>query len=422
MIEAELERSEIARGTSRLLFDAVEQVTHIVEAMHANIAAASPPLGKGTNGRARGIPGLVYGGTRLVNGVSRSILDRALGFLPGQRPSSVAQAQAAAARSALNGILGDHLLETANPLAIPMRLRRNGRSLTLERDALAAAIPEANGKILVVVHGLCMNDRQWNRNDHDHAAALARDRGYTPVYLHYNSGRHISENGRDLAALLERLVDAWPVPVLELSLLTHSMGGLITRSACHYASQRASQNAAPAAAQNPTRTGAESGTHWLAALRRIVFLGTPHHGAPLERGGHSLVTALGISPYTAPLARLGWLRSAGITDLRYGNLLDEDWQPYDRFASAGDLRRDVSLPEGVECYALAATTGKLRGDLNDRLLGDGLVPVSSALGRHRDKTKSLAIPESHRSVCYGTNHMDLLSDPEVYSQLRDWHG
>ena len=418
MIEAELKRSEVARGTSRLLFDAVEQVSHIVEAMHANIAAASPPLGKGTNGRTRGIPGLVYGSTRLANGVSRSILDRALGFLPVQPSSSLAQPQADAVRSALNGVLGDHLLATANPLAIPMRLRRNGLPLTLESGSLSVAIPEANGKILVVVHGLCMNDRQWNRNDQDHASALARDRGYTPVYLHYNSGRHISENGRELAALMERLVDAWPVPVSELSVLAHSMGGLIARSACHYAARTAAQ----AADQNPEKTGAKSGTRWLAALRRIVFLGTPHHGAPLERGGHSLVTALGMSPYTAPLAKLGWLRSAGITDLRYGNLLDEDWQSHDRFASTGDLRRSVSLPEGVECYALAATTGKLRGDLNDRLLGDGLVPVASALGLHRDETKSLAIPESQRSVCYGANHMDLLSDAEVYAQLRDWHG
>jgi hypothetical protein len=313
-------------------------------------------------------------------------------------------------RSALNGVLGDHLLATANPLAIAMRLRCDGRPLALDRDALVAAIPKANGRILVVVHGLCMNDRQWNRNEHDHAAALARDHGYTPVYLHYNSGRHISENGRELSALLERLVDAWPVPVSELSVLAHSMGGLITRSACHYAREKTT----------PSLAG--SRPRWLAALRRIVFLGTPHHGAPLERGGHSFVTALGISPYTAPLARLGWLRSAGITDLRYGNLLDEDWQSHDRFASTGDLRRPVSLPEGVECYALAATTGRLRGDLNDRLLGDGLVRVASALGQHRDATRSLAIPESRRSVCYGTNHMDLLSDPVVYARLRDWYG
>lgn len=401
MVEAERIGSDTARGASRLAFDAVEQVAHIVEAMHANIAAASPPLGKGTDGRTRGITGLVYGSTRLVNGASRAILDRALKLLPGQLGLPIAPPHADAARSVLNGVLGDHLVATANPLAIEMRLRSGGRPLRLEREALAAAMPEAKGEILVVAHGLCMNDRQWNRKNQDHGASLARDRDYTPVYLHYNSGRHVSENGREYAALLERLVDAWPVPVTGLSVLAHSMGGLVTRSACHYA--------------------AEAEHRWLGFLRRIVFLGTPHHGAPLERGGHSLVSALGISPYTAPLARLGWLRSAGITDLRYGNLLDEDWQTHDRFASTGDFRRSVSLPEGVDCYALAATTGKLRGDLNDRLLGDGLVPVTSALGQHSDATKKLRIPESNQSIFYGTNHMDLLSDRDVYAQLKLWH-
>jgi hypothetical protein len=401
MVEAERIGSDTVRGASRLAFDAVEQVTHIVEAMHANIAAASPPLGKGTDGRTRGIAGLVYGSTRLVNGASRSILDRALRLLPGQTGLPIAQPHADAARGVLNGVLGDHLIATANPLAIDMRLRSDGRPLRLERKALAAAMPEASGEILVVVHGLCMNDRQWNRKNQDHGASLARDRNCTPVYLHYNSGRHVSENGREYAALLERLVGAWPVPVTGLSVLAHSMGGLVTRSACHY--------------------GAEAEHRWLGSLRRIVFLGTPHHGAPLERGGHSLMNTLGISPYTAPLARLGWLRSAGITDLRYGNLLDEDWQPHDRFASTGDLRRSVSLPEGVDCYALAATTGMLRGDLNDRLLGDGLVPVASALGQHSDATKTLRIPESNQSVLYGTNHMDLLSDQDVYTQIKDWH-
>ena len=136
----------------------------------------------------------------------------------------------------------------------------------------------------------------------------------------------------------------------------------------------------------------------------------------------SLQTILGISPYTAPLARLGWLRSAGITDLRYGNLLDEDWQGRDRFAPTGDPRQPVPLPKGVECYALAATIGQSSDDLNDRLLGDGLVPVASALGRHGDATKALPIPESHQWISYGTTHWDLLSDPGIYARLRDWRG
>lgn len=398
---AEQRLSHATRGASRLAFDAVEQVTNIVEAMHATIAAVSPPLGRRTYGRTRGLTGLVYHSIRLVNRFSCTTLERALNLLGAHVDPPLPQPQADAVASALNGVLGDYLATTANPLAIEMRMRRDGQPLTLERESLAATLPEAGGKILVVVHGLCMSDRQWRRKNQDHAAALERDLGYTPVYLHYNSGRHVSENGREYAALLERLVDAWPVPVTELSVLAHSMGGLVTRSACHY--------------------GAEAQHRWLASLRRVVFLGTPHHGAPLERGGNALQTALGLSPYTAPLARLGWLRSAGITDLRYGNVRDEDWQDRNRFARTGDLRQPVPLPTGVQCYAVAATTGRRSGDLNDRLLGDGLVRVRSALGHHGDATKALPIPAAHQWISYDTHHWDLLSDPDVYTRLRDWY-
>jgi pimeloyl-ACP methyl ester carboxylesterase len=131
-------------------------------------------------------------------------------------------------------VLGDYLAASANPLAITMCMRCRGITLPLECQPLAAAIPHADGKLLVLLHGLCMNDLQWMRNGHDHGAALGRDLGYTPVYLHYNSGLHISTNGRALAEQLEALVRVWPVPLTELVLVGHSMGGLVARSACHY--------------------------------------------------------------------------------------------------------------------------------------------------------------------------------------------
>ena len=186
----------------------------------------------------------------------------------------------------------------------------------------------------MLAHGLCLNDLQWNRRGHDHGAALARDLGYTPVYLHYNTGLHISTNGRQLAEALEALVAQWPVPLEEFALVAHSMGGLVARSACHY--------------------GALAAHAWPRRLGTLVFLGTPHHGAPMERGGNWIDTLLEISPYTAPFARLGKIRSAGITDLRYGNLADEDWHGRDRFAR-GDRRRFVPLPDGVRCFAIGAT-------------------------------------------------------------------
>jgi hypothetical protein len=120
------------------------------------------------------------------------------------------------------------------------------------------------------------------------------------------------------------------------------------------------------------------------------------------------------------MARLGKIRSAGITDLRFGNLVDEDWNKRDRFARSGDRRVAVPLPEGVACFAIAATTGKTAGDLSGRLLGDGIVPLASALGHHANPRLALQFDESRKWVAYGTNHLDLLSRTEVYAQIKRW--
>ena len=231
--------------------------------------------------------------------------------------------------AALNGLFGDLLAREQNPLAIRMALRQQGNALRLERDALAEAIEAPSGKLLILVHGLCCSDLRWRRRNHDHGAALARDLGYTPLYLHYNSGRHVSTNGHEFAALLE--------PAL-----------------------------------------------------------------------------------TAPLACLGRLRSEGITDLRYGNLLDEDWRDRDRFAHEGDVRRHVPLPRGVKCYAIAGSIGRQESDLRERLLGDGLLPVDTALGHHVDPGRSLSFPPSRQWVAFGAHHLDLLNRSEVYEKIHTW--
>ena len=395
------QRPLVAAGVSRLVTDAVEQVTNIVEGMHATIASTALPFGKNADERTRGITGLVYGSIRLVNSAVRTSLDHALSLLPSGPLPGLPRPQWEALLAALNGVLGDYLSKTNNPLAIPMSLRRDGQALPLNATGLAAALPQPTEKLLVMAHGLCMNDRQWQRNGHNHGAALAREFGHTPLYLNYNSGRHISENGREFAELLETVIKFWPVPVSELLIVAHSMGGLVARSALHY--------------------GAEAGHAWPQRLRKLVFLGTPHHGAALERGGHWLQSMIGGSRYTAPLSRLGMLRSSGITDLRYGNLLDEDWQSSDRFRPGGsDSRKPLPLPAGVSCYALAATTGARDGDFKDRLLADGLVSLASALGQHAQAERSLTFAPANRWIGYGMNHWDLLDRPEVYAQLRHW--
>lgn len=395
------------RGFTRLAFDAAAGLVGLVESAHHDIAGTPGFRAKRSQDQADGIAGLIYRSIRGAIGLTGEGIDSVLvqlGPLLGDvsclRGEVNHSPRGEAVRAALNAVLGDHLAATGNPLAISMRLRHDGHTLRLDAKNLAVGISGPTGRLAVLVHGLGLNDRHWRRKGHDHGAALARDLGYTPVYLHYNTGLHVSINGRAFAERLELLLSHWPVPVEELIIIGHSMGGLVSRSAYHF--------------------GAGAGHDWPRRLDKLIFLGTPHHGAPLERAGQWVDLALGKIPYIAALRSVGRIRSAGITDLRYGNLLDRDWKGRDRFEHAGDARQAVALPESVQCFAIAATTGNRIGDLYDRALGDGLVPVSSALGRHDDPRFALAFAQSRQWIGYAMNHLELLDRPEVYGRIRDW--
>jgi pimeloyl-ACP methyl ester carboxylesterase len=387
------------RGATRLAIEATRGVTALVEKMQVTIASGPALLGQPLATPARLATRAVYASIQGITRLVGSSLDVALAQLAPLVKASEPGNQRDAVLAVVNGVLGDYLNETANPLAIEMELRHAGRAVELASDALRAAIPNATSKIVVLVHGSCMTDAQFTRAGHDHGAALARDLGYTPLYLRYNSGLHISTNGHALAAILEQLVAAWPLAVDELVLLGHSMGGLVARSACHVAK--------------------EHGHTWQTRLRALITLGSPHHGAPLERGGNWIDRLLDLSPYTAPLGALGRIRSAGVTDLRFGNVLDEHWHRRDRFAHGRDTRSPCALPDGVRCYAIAGT---LSPEMGPRLRSDGLVPVESALGIHASRELCLAFPEPHRSIALGTGHIDLLSAPAVYATIRTWLG
>lgn len=378
------------RGATRMAIDASTGIVDIVEAMHRTVQRVPGPLGPKPTDGTRGITGFVY---RTVRGSMRLIgsgLDRALAPVAELLPEGESSPQRDAYISVVNGVYGDYLARTGNPLALDMVLRHRGRQVDVTQPAAslaAAGFPSLTGKVLVLVHGLCMSDLQWLRNDHDHGEALARELGYTPLYLRYNTGLNIAANGLALASLLESLLAAWPVAVEDFVIIGHSMGGLVARSALHHA--------------------LDSGRTWPAQLGRMVFLGTPHHGAPLERGGHGLDFLLDLSPYSAPFTPIGGLRSAGIKDLRQGSVV------------AGK-HRFVQVPEGVKCYTIGALLATGRGSAADRLVGDGLVPLDSALGRHRRAAQTLAVPPERQWVARGTGHLDLLGRPEVYRQLHQW--
>lgn len=356
-------------GASRLALEAVAGVTELVEAVHMNVLHQA--IGTPAVRPVSGVTALVYKGvrgvTRLVGGSIDAVLAPLVPLLGEQEPWQ----GRAAVLAVVNGVLGDRLAHSGNPLAIPLQLKVAG---------------PVSPRIVVLAHGLCMNDGQWLREGVDHGATLALERGYTPVYLHYNSGRHISVNAREFAAALQALADGWPVPLEEIAIVGHSMGGLVARGACALAPD------------------------WLPKLRSMVFLGSPHHGAPLERGGNWINVAAELNVYSAPFAKLARIRSAGITDLRHGSVLDEDWEGRDRFDHRALLPVVAPLPAHVRTFAVAATLGESKTD--------GLVPLDSALGRHADPARCLQFTDS--AVIPHTGHLALLSSREVEAKLLAW--
>ncbi|WP_342128437.1 esterase/lipase family protein [Hydrogenophaga sp. OTU3427] len=392
------------RAAAQLLTQATHGATRVVEGVHRAVLDTVGLPGGPTPGRTRGLTGLVYRGVHGVTALAGLGAEAVLARVEQRFPADTAtpdSPQRLAMRSALNGVMGDRLATQGNSLALPMTLQHAGQPLDLSSPL---TVPDASPRLLVMLHGLCMNDQQWTSDQGgqtvNHGEALAQALGCTPLYLRYNTGRHIADNGREFADQMEALLARWPVPVQEIALLGHSMGGLVARSAVHQAQAR--------------RLG------WPARLRHLVCLGTPHHGAPLERAGQWLHILLGTTSYTAPLASLARLRSAGITDLRHGQVRRDDRAESDRFTHTEDRRQPLPLPAGVGCYAVAATTATRRSTVAERLLGDGLVPLRSALGEHDDPAHRLDFPTDHQWVAYRTGHLGLLGSPAVTAQLLRW--
>lgn len=395
--------TQMVQGTARLTFESITGITNTVERMHETIARHPLPWSAQPDrpSRAHGlIAAGVYSGIRGINNTLGAVVDRSLGLVSQAAGETPVTARSIRTIAALNGAFGDHLEATGNPLATTMSLMTPQHPLPGGQEALRAAMPQASPHLVVLVHGLSLSELCWSRNGaYCIGQRLQEEQNITPLYLRYNTGRHISTNGQQFAQQLERLCADWPVPVESLSLIGHSMGGLVIRSACWYAAREQS--------------------NWLTQLQRVVCLGTPHHGSAVAKVGHSLNAAMQSSPYTEPLA-LGQRRSAGIKDLRHGDLLDEDWRDYHPDESRPDVRKVVPLLPNVEYYFAAATLGRHRHDPIGRVLGDLLVRLDSATGSHREDLRHLNIKEENCRVFHEKNHFDLLDDARVQQQILDW--
>ena len=314
-----------------------------------------------------------------------------------QRGTAGQPAIEGAALAVLNAFTGDRLGPDLAPLAIQMAVRVGGSDLELTPAQVRAAFPDATPKLAIFLHGLAETENSWNRSagrSEPYGRRLQAEFGYTPVYIRYNTGRHVSDSGHDLNRLLGDLVAAWPARIREILLVGHSMGGLVIRSACYY--------------------GYEDLARWVRRVRHVFYLGSPHLGAPLARVAGLAALVLGQLPETRPFADLVAGPSA-IRDLRHGYVLD-DWAACDPDCCQHNHRRDVPLLPGASHYAISAAVSANPAGPFGALVGDLLVQPSSAHGQS-NSGQHTPFPVGHTRGLSGIHHFDLLNHPDVWEVM-----
>jgi pimeloyl-ACP methyl ester carboxylesterase len=376
---------DVHSGISKRVFDSIGPASKPVQVIHDATAGTMYRLVDGA------VRGSLYGAGALAAEARGDDNDETVQANP----------RVAGAIAALNGIYGDELTNRENGFALTMQIRKKGKVVALDADSIANAFPAATGRIAVFVHGWCMSEWSWWRPPRTgetlrpYGKRLRKDLGFTPVYLRYNSGLHISQNGQALADLLNQLHTLWPTAVEEIALVGHSMGGLVSRSACHY--------------------GLAHEHRWTGAVRHVVCLGSPHLGADLEKGVNLATWALAKLPETRGLASFLNSRSAGVKDMRFGALLDEDWSDCDPDEFLRDRCHEVPfLPDAV--YHFVATSAGPRAV--GLLFGDSLVRPTSAAGRGR--SRQVPFEAAHGLTLTGLHHFDLLNHPLIYGKLLEW--
>ena len=336
----------------------------------------------------------------------------------------------------LNGALGDQLAARFDPRAIRMSFRRGGQDVAVADLRLT----EPHQKTVVYVHGLMGDELIWQSGFQDapgsrrYGPRLAEETRSRALYLRFNSGLHLSENGRELSRLLTELVVTYPDAIGELVLVGHSMGGLIIRSAGHYGSELKVKS--EELKTKPTTVELDHSlltfnsqlltdrAPWLSHLRSIFLLGTPNDGSWLEQNSHftaRLLERINLFP-TRFLSKALNQRSNGIKDLRYSILVDEDWQD----AHANDLlppRTAVPPLPGVHYHILmGAWLRATRPSALREYFGDGLVGQGSARG-HATFGDEAALPAGanvRTAVFSQQHHGGLLTHPEVFQYLKQW--
>ncbi|RLP56422.1 MAG: alpha/beta fold hydrolase [Ketobacter sp.] len=354
------------------------ELTRVAGEMHHTVTAAPMPWDAKHQADFSKAP-KVYKLVKLVFEYGSDSIHQWVNRLPGQTPASGALVRM---RSALNGVVGDKLVEWDHLLAMGMEtVDELGNDIQLSQLNL-----QKRKSLVLFVHGLCLSEHDWQGPGHSELVAKLREQGHQVAWIRYNTGLPIWENGRQLAELLDQYWTQTKPRKSSITMIGHSMGGLVIRSANHYAEKQRHA--------------------WLVASHNAAYLASPHAGAPLEKIGNFSNSMLGATPYSKPLMALGNIRSRGIRSLRHANVTEPEHenapQPW--------------LPMSDKSHHLLVGARRFY-ESGNRWLGDGLVPEDSAMGGPYFPQQH---PNVERVMLDQVGHLALLQDHRMYVYLQRW--
>jgi hypothetical protein len=299
----------------------------------------------------------------------------------------------------INGLHGDSMDEKGHKALIKMSFRHKSLDINLKDIKEKFKLADNEGKLIIMVHGLMNDETIWHSNPEDliqrMGTFLEKQNKANILYIRYNTGRHISQNGRDFSSLIQNLIDTFKNYIKELTIISHSMGGLVTRSAGYYAEK--------------------SGHNWLSKLKNVFLIGVPNEGSYLARVAHMAQYFLRKFDPTEndTIAKFFEIRSNGIKDLSFGFLVDEDWQNpnYEREKKVKATK--VYPVPNVEYYLVAGTVStKSEKKKIFTFFGDGLVEKQSALSdlfKEKESQQGMV----HFKLFENENHLSLLESEKV---------
>lgn len=291
---------------------------------------------------------------------------------------------------AIQGVIGDKLPRT---MQIEMQFIAEGRPV---EDPVVS-----RQHVCIFVHGSSDTEAGWSvKSPHlNFGQQILLEFGAAPLYIRYNSGLAVSANGESLAKLMQQLLARHP-SVRKVTLVGHSMGGLVIHSAIYHA--RAQHLA------------------WIKKVKQVFLLGTPHAGAPLAKlaeKGEQILQFIP-NPFTLIAASVIGLRSRGLKDLSHGQR---------GLPAEGKLL----LPKTQYVFIAGGLQNKPKGIFN-RLMGDGMVRHGSAHAAEVPPTGTAAawlkkaVPwlnreaKVHVEIVPGANHLALRTSPHVYAIIRQY--